>query len=649
MADIGKMNSLKVLSTQGHRVQLDGGDSGEIVLDEKFVFGAMNKDRVLVKITDYEGEKGTIKEILERHGILAEVVTVDNKRCAKIGDKLFQMDIDSSIVDGMLIGVKLANGGSTKYVLDTVLGHKNAPKMDEMKILYDAGIPFEFSKETKNELIKVPRSVSEEDMEGRKDFRNLSIFTIDGDDTKDIDDAISIDKLESGNYKLGVHIADVSHYVHKNSAIDIDAQARCTSVYMPGVVSPMYPPMLSNGICSLNPNVDRLAISCVMEIDSSGKLIDVDIFKSVIHSRKQMTYKKVNKILNDNIVPEGYEDFVGDLRTMNDLAGMLNKSRIKRGMLAFDLPEVKIIINDEGKVEEITKRQQDTGEKLIEDFMLAANECVATYVYNMDLDFVYRVHDLPSEERLKRVVGVIKSYGFDIKTKINVGNPKVIQNLLEEIKDTEYNQVFTSMILRCMAKASYEVYNEGHFGIGINSNNGEAYTHFTSPIRRYPDTMVHRVLTDIIAGDFSKFEGKDYKSDLAAMAKKSSENEVLADRCGREADKMRMAEYMFSFIGEKFKAKIVGFTMHGFFVQLDNLIEGRVGLNTMNDFFNYNEDLEILVGQRSGKVYKLGDEIEVKLVKAEKASREIDFEVVKVKKAPRKNDFKATKPRKKVA
>jgi ribonuclease R len=407
--------------------------------------------------------------------------------------------------------------------------------------------------------------------------------------------------------------------------------------------------MLSNGICSLNPNVDRLAISCVMEIDSSGKLIDVDIFKSVIHSRKQMTYKKVNKILNDNIVPEGYEDFVGDLRTMNDLAGMLNKSRIKRGMLAFDLPEVKIIINDEGKVEEITKRQQDTGEKLIEDFMLAANECVATYVYNMDLDFVYRVHDLPSEERLKRVVGVIKSYGFDIKTKINVGNPKVIQNLLEEIKDTEYNQVFTSMILRCMAKASYEVYNEGHFGIGINSNNGEAYTHFTSPIRRYPDTMVHRVLTDIIAGDFSKFEGKDYKSDLAAMAKKSSENEVLADRCGREADKMRMAEYMFSFIGEKFKAKIVGFTMHGFFVQLDNLIEGRVGLNTMNDFFNYNEDLEILVGQRSGKVYKLGDEIEVKLVKAEKASREIDFEVVKVKKAPRKNDFKATKPRKKVA
>lgn len=373
---------------------VDIGDR-DIYINKDFTYGSMDKDRVLVKITNYDTNSGTIKEIVERSGIIAEVKTINKDRYAMVGKNMYKIDLPANMVDGMLIGIKIDKTKAGKYFhasLDKVIGHKNAVGIEEQKILYEQGIPFTFSPSVLSEVDNVPSSVSDLDMENRRDLRDEVIFTIDGDDTKDIDDAISIKKLSNGNYLLGVHIADVSHYVLENSALDLEARERATSVYMPGVVNPMYPVELSNGICSLNPGVDRLALSCEMEIDGQGELINFDIFKSVIHSRKQMTYKNVNKILEEDIVPLGYEEFSDTIKLMNELSNILEKSRIRRGMINFDIPEVKIIVED-GKVSAIEKRIQGVGENLIENFMLAANECVATYVYNMGLNFIYRVHD----------------------------------------------------------------------------------------------------------------------------------------------------------------------------------------------------------------------------------------------------------------
>lgn len=603
-----------------------------IVINDNKSFGALEGDKVLVRITDFNYMIGNIKEIIERHGIVAEIKTIKNERFAVVGREKYKIDIDNSIVDGMLVGIKIDKTKVSKYyrcTLDKIIGHKNAPRLDEKKILYEYGINDEFSDETILELKDIPSEIDVNDIKNRKDLRNKMIFTIDGDDTKDIDDAISLEILPNNNYLLGVHIADVSYYVKENSNIDKDAREKGTSVYMPGVVSPMYPVQLSNGICSLNPNVDRFAISCDMEFDQEGSLINFDIYKSVICSNIQMTYNKVNQILDEDIIPEGYEKFVDTLKQMKKLADILHKMRIKRGSLDFDSHEIKINVDDKGKVIDIGIRIQGTGENLIEDFMLAANETVATYIYNMGLNSIYRVHDLPDEERLQKTVGIIKSYGEKLELNINMKDPKNLQNILAKLKTSKNYDIYSSMILRCMAKAVYMNINEGHFGIGISSRKGEAYTHFTSPIRRYPDTTVHRILTYILDGSIEKIQNENYKANLIDIANHSSEMEVIADSVEKEADKMKMADYMSNYIGKEFEGKIVGFTNHGMFVQLENFVEGRVGYNTMDDFYNYNEEMEIIIGEGSKKTYRLGDRIKIIVTKANKESREIDFEIVK--------------------
>ncbi len=603
-----------------------------IVINDNKSFGALEGDKVLVRITDFNYMIGNIKEIIERHGIIAEIKTIKNERFAVVGREKYKIDIDNSIVDGMLVGIKIDKTKVSKYyrcTLDKIIGHKNAPRLDEKKILYEYGINDEFSDETILELKDIPSEIDVNDIKNRKDLRNKMIFTIDGDDTKDIDDAISLEILPNNNYLLGVHIADVSYYVKENSNIDKDAREKGTSVYMPGVVSPMYPVQLSNGICSLNPNVDRFAISCDMEFDQEGSLINFDIYKSVICSNIQMTYNKVNQILDEDIIPEGYEKFVDTLKQMKKLADILHKMRIKRGSLDFDSHEIKINVDDKGKVIDIGIRIQGTGENLIEDFMLAANETVATYIYNMGLNSIYRVHDLPDEERLQKTVGIIKSYGEKLELNINMKDPKNLQNILAKLKTSKNYDIYSSMILRCMAKAVYMNINEGHFGIGISSRKGEAYTHFTSPIRRYPDTTVHRILTYILDGSIEKIQNENYKANLIDIANHSSEMEVIADSVEKEADKMKMADYMSNYIGKEFEGKIVGFTNHGMFVQLENFVEGRVGYNTMDDFYNYNEEMEIIIGEGSKKTYRLGDRIKIIVTKANKESREIDFEIVK--------------------
>lgn len=605
----------------------------EYSVDNSKRLNLMDKDKVLIRITDFASLKCTVKEIINRSGIIAEIKTIKGKRYAVTSDNVMYKvdDLSDRIVDGMMVGIKIDTSKAGNYYhakLDRVIAHKNAPKIDERKILYENGFAVDFSEDVFDELKSFPTECDANEIKNRRDLREKMIFTIDGDDTKDIDDAVSLEILDNGNYLLGVHIADVSYYVKENSHLDLEARERGTSVYMPGVVSPMYPPQLSNGICSLNPNVDRFAFSCDMEFDNNGKLIDFDIYKSVIKSNIQMTYKNVNKILDENYVPSGYENYVETLKEMNKLASIFKKSRKERGMLDFDSKEVKILVEND-KVLDIIPREQGTGETLIEYFMLAANECVATYAYNMFVSFIYRDHDDPNYEKLTNVVKILKNYGVKINTKIKVNDPRCIQVLLEELKDDDNYDIYSNMVLRCMAKASYKTSNFGHFGLGIKAYKNEAYTHFTSPIRRYPDTMVHRILSMILDGDSDKLMQDSYKEFLTEIANHSSEMELLADDCEREANKMNMATYISKYINKSFKGKVVGFTNHGMYIKLDNYVEGRVSYSSMDDFYRYDPDMEIIVGDRTKKIYRLGDKVNVVVVKASRDSREIDFEIVR--------------------
>ena len=596
-------------------------------------FNCVTGDIVKIRITDFNEKKGTIKEVIDRKGIIAEVKIINKKKYAVTKDeKEYELQTDQNVVDGLIIGIKIEKDRKSKQpiaTIDRVFGHKNKPRLDEETILYENNFEFVWNDLIKKELLDIPSEVKEEDKKGRIDLRDEVIFTIDGDDTKDIDDAISLKKLDNGNYLLGVHIADVSNYVKEGSEIDKEAYQRATSVYMNTVVNPMYPVELSNGICSLNPNVNRLALSCQMELDQNGNLVKYDIFESVIKSRIQMTYKKVNKILNDEETPAGYEPYKEILKDLYNLSQILEKNRKKRGYQEFDVPEIKVVTDDEGIPTEITKRETGKGEKLIEMFMLAANETVATYVYQMNIPFIYRDHDKPNEEKLKKVTNVIKNYGETIDTKGKLLTPKYIEDLLSSLKDSEKKVTYSTMILRSLAKATYESYNIGHFSIGIDVNKGEAYTHFTSPIRRYPDTTVHRVLKKILHHNVEGLYTDDHKRKMTEIAKHSSVQEQNADNCERQSNKMKTAEYMEKFIGETYEGTISGFTPNSMFVELPNLIEGRVGFTTMDDFYNYDEELEIITGEKTNKVYRLGDKVNVTIVRSSKELREIDFEITK--------------------
>ena len=474
------------------------------------------------------------------------------------------------------------------------------------------------------EVKSLPMEVREEDLKGRRDLRDEVIFTIDGDDTKDIDDAISI-KKEGDTYTLGVHIADVSYYVKEGSPLDKEAMDRGTSVYLVDRVIPMLPHELSNGICSLNPNVLRLAISCVMKYDSEAKLLDYDIFPSVIRSRKQMTYKNVNSILEKNIVPEGYEEFVDDLKTMSEFATILRKAKVKRGYLDFDVDEAKILVDDACVPYKITKRERGIGENLIEDFMIAANECVATHIYNMDLPFIYRIHESPKEDKLRDFLNFVSNLGYKVTGDLKGNKVIAVQKLLKFVRDKKEGQVLTSLLLRCMQKAIYSPTNVGHFGLGSS-----CYTHFTSPIRRYPDTTVHRLLrTYLFNHDLSSHTIHHYEEKLIFVADHSSAMERASVDCEREVEDMKMAEYMEDHIGEEFEGMISSVMSFGMFVELNNLVEGLVPVRLMDDYFVFDEERMTLVGERSHVKYTIGERVLIKVVAASKEAKTIDFEIVK--------------------
>ena len=507
-----------------------------------------------------------------------------------------------------------------------ILGHKNDPGVDILSIVAKYEIPDTFPDEVIKELDTIPDSVSEEEMKGRTDLRDEVIFTIDGDDTKDIDDAISIEKLEDGNYKLGVHIADVSYYVKEGSKLDDEAYLRGTSVYLADRVIPMLPRKLSNGICSLNPNEDRLAMSCVMEIDGKGNVVDYDIFESVIRSRIQMTYKNVNNILEKDIVNPDYEPYVDKLKLMAELAKILRKNKERRGYIDFDIDEAKIIVDDDGKAIDIVKRERGTGEKLIEDFMIAANETVASHVYFMELPFLYRIHGEPSEEKINNFLKFISVLGYKVNVKVKQITPFVLQDILEQLKDKKEFHILSCMLLRCMQKAVYDKNNIGHFGLG-----SKCYTHFTSPIRRYPDTTVHRLLRKYLFLHKLDKDTINYIDEkLTIIGEHTSNTERNAADCEREVDDMKMAEYMMDHIGEEYTGMINTITNFGMFVELPNLVEGLIRLDDLtDDYYVYDEETFSLRGAHNKRGYRLGDIIKVKVKAANKEAKTIDFVVVK--------------------
>ena len=621
-------------------VIVDGRDE-DIYIDAKNMNGALNNDLVVVEeLKGQNGKKteGRVVKVLKKENnlIVGEYKIIDGNPHFIPDDKKLRMEIIldnkdlDDLVDGHKIQVSIVKEmGKYKYLGEVVkiIGHKNDPGVDILSIIYDHGINDVFTDEVMEEVNELPSEVLDSDRKGRKDLTDMTIFTIDGDDTKDIDDAISISK-KGENYILGVHIADVSYYVKEGTALYKEAYSRGTSVYLVDRVVPMLPHKLSNGICSLNPNVDRLAISCIMEITPNGKIVSHDIFESVIRSRIQMTYKKVNKILNDEETPEGYEPFKDDLKLMWELAKILRKEKLARGYLDFDVDEPKILVDENCKPYDVVLRERGKGENMIEDFMIAANETVAEHVFYMGLPFVYRVHEVPDNEKVEEFLNSISMLGYHVVGDRNFVYPKSMKKILDQLRDKEGFEILSTLLLRCMKKAVYKPENLGHYGLA-----SKCYTHFTSPIRRFPDTTVHNLLRKYI---FNEPNDKElnrlieyWEENLPALCDHASEKERDSIDCERDVESMKMAEYMEGHIGEEYDGTISSVMNFGLFVQLDNMIEGLVHISEIKgDYYTFDETTHTLRGEKKGKMYKLGQKVRVVVTNASKENSTIDFNLV---------------------
>lgn len=608
----------------------------DIYIDKSNINNAVNDDKVLVELVNNYGKiEGKVLRVLNRdlNNLIGEVYYIKDKPYVKLEDKKKNIEIklDEKASKGVVAGTKvivtvLKEMSRNKYMgkINTIIGHKDDPGVDIKLIAYKHNIYEEFSSKALEQTDNIPTEVNDKDLIGRTDLTDKMIFTIDGDDTKDIDDAISYE-YKDGLHILGVHIADVSYYVTENSYLDKDALERGTSSYLADSVIPMLPHKLSNGICSLNEGVVRLTQSCVMKIDDTGKVVDYDIFPSYIKSRKKMTYKKVNDIIIRNIIDPEYKEFADTLIKMNNLAHILRTNKVRRGYIDFDLDEAKIIVDEDKNVVGIEKRIREDGERLIEDFMIAANETVATHIYNMDLPFIYRVHDVPNQDKVTRFLNMVSLLGYKVNGKIKDLTPISMQKLLDQLKDVPQYKILSSMLLRSMRKAVYQKENIGHFGLG-----SKCYTHFTSPIRRYPDLEVHRLLRTYLYNHKLDNETIDYyQANLDYIATQSSEREQASVEAEREVMDMKMAEYMENHIGEIYDGVISGVESFGFFVELDNLVEGLVHINSLKgDYYNYVEELLCLIGQKTKKRYTIGDKVKIKVVGASKEAMTIDFEIV---------------------
>lgn len=609
-------------------VILDDNDKEDIFISSRNMLDAKSNDIVLVEYINKHNKEGKVTKVIKRdesnlvglfdseNGI--DYVILDKK---EYGKYIIPKGFSKGAVPGHKVLVRrLFNGAFNEAEVIKIIGHKNDVGIDILSYVYEYGFDPTHSDDVMAEVEKIPSEVSEEEMLSRTDLRDKMIFTIDGKDTKDIDDAISIEKIDNDKYILGVHIADVSHYVKKGSYLDDDAYERGTSVYLVDRVVPMLPHKLSNGICSLNPNVDRLAMSCVMEINGKGYVSNYQIFKSVIRSKKQMNYDDVNSILEDNVIPSGYEEYVDTLRIMNELSNILRKKMVRHGYIEFNIKEPKIIVDDSGHPVDIKVCEQRTGEKLIENFMIVANETVAGFIEDKNLPGIYRVHDKPNKEKLIEYLKFLSIKGYNIKADVNRFSPKDYQNIINKFKNDPARDILGTLAIQTMSKAKYSDINIGHYGIA-----SKRYSHFTSPIRRYPDLTLHRLLKDYLGTPNSKVIDSWRKS-LPGISIQTSKKELDSVDCERDVEKMKKAEYMMDHIGEVYTGVISGIMDFGFFVMLDNTVEGLVRLDSLKgDYYSYNKNRYMIIGKNKGKMYTYGDTVKVEVIAASKDTSQVDF------------------------
>ena len=534
-------------------------------------------------------------------------------------------------VDGSIVMVELTHYPEKNYatslegIVKQVIGHKNDPGMDILSIVVSNGIPTKFPDDVLAEADQVPDTINEKDLVGRRDLREQLIVTIDGEDAKDLDDAVTVKKLANGNYFLGVHIADVSNYVTEGSQLDREAYERGTSVYLTDRVIPMIPQRLSNGICSLNPHVPRLTMSCEMEIDPNGQVVSHDIFPSVIQTTERMTYTAVNQILEeqDEQVMERYQQLVPMFQEMRELHQILEEMRIRRGAISFEDREAKILVEPDGQPTDILLRSRGVGERLIESFMLAANETVAEHFNKRNFPFIYRIHEQPKEEKMQRFFDFASALGIVVRGTKGTITPKDLQKVIENVEDKPESAVINTMLLRSMQQARYSEDNFGHYGLAA-----EYYTHFTSPIRRYPDLIVHRLIRSY-GQDPSEANQTYWENELPEIAEHSSKMERRAVEAEREVDAMKKAEYMMDKVGEEFEGIISSVVKFGLFIELPNTIEGLIHINELKqDYFHFIENHLALVGERTGLTFKIGQKVRVKVIKADPEERAIDFELI---------------------
>ena len=617
----------------------------EIYISKENSLNALNGDHVLIEIIDEENKiksaEGKVVRILKHEKDTFVGTFQYNKNFGFVipDDKNFGTDIFISkknfgkARNNHKVLVKIIKyperGKKAEGKIIEVLGNVNEAGVDMLSIIKEHNLPARFPEKVVEEAKKCGDKVSEKDIENRRDFRNKNIFTIDGEDAKDLDDAIRVEKLENGNYKLEVHIADVSNYVKENSLLDSEALIRGTSIYMLGRVIPMLPRELSNGICSLNQGEDRLTLSCIMEIDKNGNVISSDVCKGVICVTKRMSYKDVQKILdgNDKEILEKYKPYIEDFKLMEELAHILKQRRLENGYLNLDLPETKIELDIDGKVVNIGKYETTFANEIIEHFMLTANETIAEKFYWLQAPFIYRVHEEPDLEKVKELNKFLFNYGLKIKASKDNIYPKEFAKILDEIKGKEEERVISTLILRTLKLAKYDYENKGHFGIA-----SKFYCHFTSPIRRYPDLFIHRVISKYLENNYV-LDDEEYnllEKQAEDRSVKSSEREKIATEVEREALKMKMAEYLEERIGEEYDAIISSITSFGVFAELENTIEGLIRFENLGDeYFIYDEERKIIIGEITNKTYKIGDKIRIRVIRASKELKEIDFELVK--------------------
>lgn len=614
------------------------GQEEDVFIPADRTGGALHGDRVQIVI-DSEGRggrpEGTVVRILEHanetlvgtyeKGKGYGFVIPDNQRISK--DIFIPQGCSQGAVSGHKVMVKIRDFGEKKGkkpegVITEILGHIHDPGVDILSIVRAYNLPEDFPGAVKNQLKQVPDEVKKDSWAGRKDLKDLPTVTIDGEEAKDLDDAISIERAGDG-YRLGVHIADVSHYVQEHTPLDEEAFKRGTSVYLVDRVIPMLPHKLSNGICSLNEGEDRLALSCLMEIDSQGNVTGHEIAETVIRSDRRMTYTAVNAIVTDHDpqVTAEYAEFAEMFLLMKELADILRKKRHARGSIDFDFPESKIVLDEKGKPLEIKAYERNAATRIIEDFMLLANETVAEDYFWQELPFLYRTHDKPDEDRMKRLGTFINNFGYVLRMPGGQVYPKEIQKLLDKVEGTPEELLISRLTLRSMKQAKYTTENTGHFGLAARY-----YTHFTSPIRRYPDLQIHRIIKESLHGGLTGKRISHYEKILPQVAVQTSALERRADEAERETDKLKKVQYMERFIGQEFEGVISGVTSWGFYVELPNTVEGLVHISELrDDYYVFLEERYELSGEMTGKTYKLGQTIRVQLTGCDRFSKTIDF------------------------